>query len=142
MMADKIERVAEVPCGNTVGLVGVDKYLIKSGTISDFADAHNIKPMKYSVSPVVRVAVQPKNAQDLPKMIDALKNLCKVDPLVQCITEDSGEHIVAGSGELHIDICMKELQNLARIPFTVSEPVVTYKETVSAKSSQICLAKS
>lgn len=61
MMANKVEPVSEVPCGNTIGLVGIDKYLVKSGTISDFEEAHNIRPMKYSVSPVVRVAVKPKN---------------------------------------------------------------------------------
>mmetsp|Transcript_17980 Transcript_17980/g.13000 ORF Transcript_17980/g.13000 Transcript_17980/m.13000 type:complete len:296 (+) Transcript_17980:865-1752(+) len=142
VMGAKVEAVSEVPCGNTVGLVGIDQYLLKSGTISDFEEAHNIKPMKYSVSPVVRVAVTPKNAQDLPKLINGLKNLVKVDPLVQCITEESGEHIVAGSGELHIEVCMKELIKLADIEFNVSEPVVTYKETVTAKSSQVCLAKS
>ena len=59
MMGSKVEAVEEVPCGNTVGLVGIDKYLIKSGTLSDCEDAHNIKQMKYSVSPVVRVAVKP-----------------------------------------------------------------------------------
>jgi elongation factor 2 len=57
MMGSKVEAVSEVPCGNTVGLVGIDKYLMKNGTISDFENAHNIKAMKYSVSPVVRVAV-------------------------------------------------------------------------------------
>jgi elongation factor 2 len=66
--------------------------------------------MKYSVSPVVRVAVEPKNAVDLPKLIQGLKNLAKSDPLVQVITEENGQHIIAGCGELHIEICMKELE--------------------------------
>jgi len=61
MMASKVEPVSEVPCGNTIGLVGIDQYLVKSGTISDYNDAHNIRAMKYSVSPVVRIAVKPKN---------------------------------------------------------------------------------
>ena len=82
MMGSKVEPVSEVPCGNTVGLVGIDKYLVKNGTISDFDEAHNIKAMKYSVSPVVRVAVKANNASDLPKLIEALKNLVKVDPMV------------------------------------------------------------
>jgi len=142
MMGSKVEPVSEVPCGNTVGLVGIDKYLVKSGTISDYDEAHNIKPMKYSVSPVVRVAVQPKNMGDLPKLIDALKNLAKIDPLVQCTTEETGEHVIAGSGELHIEICIKELERLALIPFSISDPVVSYMETVSEKSSIVCLAKS
>jgi elongation factor 2 len=82
MMGAGVEPVSEVPCGNTVGLVGVDKYLVKSGTISTHDDAHNIRPMKYSVAAVVRVAVKPKNIVDLPKLIDGLRNLAKADPLV------------------------------------------------------------
>lgn len=92
--------------------------------------------MKYSVAPVVRVAVQPKNASDLPKFIEGLRNLAKSDPLVQCSTEENGQHIVAGCGELHIEICMKALEKeFAQVPIIQSEPVVTYKETVSALSS-------
>lgn len=59
MMGRTVEPIQDVPCGNTVGLVGVDQYLLKQGTISDHPEAHNIKVMKYSVSPVVRVAVEP-----------------------------------------------------------------------------------
>lgn len=66
--------------------------------------------MKYSVSPVVRVAVKPKNPSDLPKLITGLKNLSKADPLVQCYSEETGEHIIAGCGELHVEICLKELE--------------------------------
>jgi len=55
---------------------------MKTGTISDHPDAHCIRSMKYSVSPVVRVAVKPKNAADLPKLVDGLKKLAKSDPLV------------------------------------------------------------
>lgn len=82
MMANKVESVTEVPCGNTIGLVGVDNYLVKSGTISDFDEAHNIRPMKYSVSPVVRIAVKAKNPQDLPKLIQGLQSLAKADSLI------------------------------------------------------------
>lgn len=62
MMGRTVEYIPDVPCGNTVALVGVDQYLVKTGTISDHPDAHNIRSMKYSVSPVVRVAVRAKNA--------------------------------------------------------------------------------
>jgi len=110
MMANKIEPVSEVPCGNTVGLVGIDQYLTKQGTLSDCEEAHNIRAMKFSVSPVVRVAVKAKNPSELPKLITGLKNLAKADPLVQCYTEETGEHILAGCGELHLEICLKELE--------------------------------
>jgi len=143
MMGGKVEAVPDVPCGNTVGLVGVDQYLMKQGTISDHDDAHNIRVMKYSVSPVVRVAVEPKNASDLPKLVEGLKKLSKSDPLVLCYTEESGEHIIAGCGELHIEICLKDLvEEYAKCEIKKSDPVVTYKETVVNTSNQICLAKS
>jgi len=109
MMGRTIEPIPDVPCGNTVGLVGVDQYLMKTGTISDHVDAHCIRNMKYSVSPVVRVAVKPKNASDLPKLVDGLKKLSKSDPLVVCSTSESGEHIIAGCGELHVEICLHDL---------------------------------
>jgi elongation factor 2 len=109
MMGAKVEAVQDVPCGNTVALVGVDQFLLKQGTIATDEGAHNIRVMKYSVSPVVRVAVDVKVASDLPKLVDGLKKLSKSDPLVLCYTEASGEHIIAGCGELHIEICLKDL---------------------------------
>ena len=143
MMAGKVEAVADVPCGNTVGLVGVDQYLMKQGTISDHEDAHCIKVMKYSVSPVVRVAVEVKNASDLPKLVEGLRKLSKSDPLVVCTTEESGEHVIAGCGELHVEICLKDLEEeFAKCPIKKGDPVVSYKETVTEESSQVCLSKS
>ena len=96
--------------------------------------------MKFSVSPVVRVAVEAKNPSDLPKLVEGLKRLAKSDPMVQvrvlilndaqlyinniicvqCIIEESGEHIVAGAGELHLEICLKDLEeDHACIPLKV-----------------------
>merc|ERR1712054_316387 len=66
MMGRTVEQIADVPCGNTVALVGVDQYILKSGTITDIEDAHNIVAMKYSVSPVVKVAVKPKDGKICP----------------------------------------------------------------------------
>ena len=62
--------------GNICGLVGVDQFLVKTGTISTFKDAHNLRVMKFSVSPVVRVAVEPKNPADLPKLVFTLSGAC------------------------------------------------------------------
>merc|ERR1712167_543089 len=144
MMGRFQEQVQDIPAGNTCGLVGVDQYLLKSGTISTHDEAHCIKTMKFSVSPVVRCAVEPKKAQDLPKLVEGLKRLAKSDPLVLCTTEESGEHIVAGCGELHIEICLKDLREdfMGGAPITVSEPVVSYRETVTAESSITALSKS
>merc|ERR1712142_421567 len=143
MMGRYTEPIEDVPCGNIVGLVGVDQYLIKTGAISTFEHAHNMRVMKFSVSPVVRVAVQPKNPADLPKLVEGLKRLAKSDPMVQCSIEESGEHIIAGAGELHLEICLKDLEeDHACIPLKKTDPVVSYRESVTEASSQTCLSKS
>merc|ERR1719460_2498117 len=77
MMGRTTEQIQDVPCGNTVALVGVDGYILKSGTITTLDTAHNIVAMKYSVSPVVKVAVKPKDGKDLPKLVEGLKKLSK-----------------------------------------------------------------
>jgi elongation factor 2 len=143
MMGGKVEAVPDVPAGNTVGLVGVDQFLLKQGTIATDEGAHNIRVMKFSVSPVVRVAVEVKNAADLPKLVEGLKKLSKSDPLCQCYTEESGEHVIAGCGELHVEICLKDLtEEYAKCELKVGNPVVTYKETITEESNQMCLSKS
>ena len=145
MMGRYQEAVEDMPCGNVCGLVGVDKYIIKSATITDEGcAAYPLKDMKYSVSPVVRVAVEAKNAADLPKLVEGLKRLAKSDPLVVCSIEESGEHIVAGAGELHLEICLKDLQDdfMNGAPLKISEPVVSFRETVTEVSDRQCLSKS
>jgi elongation factor 2 len=99
--------------------------------------------MKFSVSPVVRVAVAAKNSKDLPKLVEGMKRLSKSDPMVLCYMEDSGEHIIAGCGELHLEICLKDLQeDFMGCDVEIGNPIVSYRESVSQKSSQICLSKS
>ena len=148
MMGRRMDAVDSVPCGNTVGLVGLDQFLVKSGTVTDLEEAFPLKSMKYSVSPVVRVAVEPKNPSDLPKLVEGLKRLSKSDPLVQCIMEESGEHIVAGAGELHLEICLKDLQEdfMNGAEIHVSNPVVSFRETVEGveapEDNAVCLSKS
>jgi len=143
MMGGRVEAIEDVPAGNICGLVGVDQFLMKTGTITTSKEAHNMKVMKFSVSPVVRVAVEPKNPADLPKLVEGLKRLSKSDPMVQCMIEESGEHIIAGAGELHLEICLKDLEeDHAQIPLKKSDPVVSYRETVSEESSIMCLSKS
>merc|ERR1712072_570085 len=144
MMAGRTESVDDVPCGNTVGIVGIDQYIIKTGTISDHADAHNIRVMKYSVSPVVQMSVRPKNPSDLPKLVEGLKRLAKSDPIVQCFSSESGEHVVAGAGELHLEIFLKDLEEdfMKGTPIVKGDPVVAFRETVTEESDRMCLSKS
>jgi len=144
MMGRKTEPMDSVPVGNTCALIGVDQFITKTGTLTTEEHSYPLVTMKFSVSPVVRVAVEPKHAADLPKLVEGLKRLSKSDPLVQCSIEESGEHIVAGAGELHLEICIKDLQEefMGGAPIIVSEPVVSFRETVTADSTQICLSKS
>ncbi|PWN89633.1 putative EFT2-translation elongation factor eEF2 [Acaromyces ingoldii] len=143
MMGRYIEPIEDCPAGNILGLVGVDQFLLKSGTLTSSETAHNMRVMKFSVSPVVQVAVEVKNANDLPKLVEGLKRLSKSDPCVQAWINETGEHIVAGAGELHLEICLKDLEeDHAQIPLKISDPVVGYRETVNAESSMTALSKS
>jgi elongation factor 2 len=143
MMGRNTETVADIPAGNTCGLIGIDQFLVKSGTITTSETACCIKTMKFAVSPVVRVAVSVKNSADLPKLVEGLKKLSKSDPMVRCETTEAGEHIIAGCGELHLEICLKDLADdfMKGAPISTSEPVVTYCETVTSESPEV-LSKS
>ncbi|EKX46054.1 elongation factor 2 [Guillardia theta CCMP2712] len=143
-MGRKQDPVDTVPVGNTCGLIGIDQFLVKTGTLTTAEDGYPMKDMKFSVSPVVRCAVEPKNPQDLPKLVEGLKRLAKSDPMVVISIEESGEHIVAGAGELHMEICLKDLQDdyMNGAPLKISDPVVSYRETVTAETDQECMSKS
>ena len=97
--------------------------------------------MKLSVSPVVRISVSVKNSGDLTKLTEALKKLSKSDPLAQIFTSESGEHIVAGSGELHVEILYNDLCDLSGLEVVRGDPVVSYRESVITQG-RMCLGKS
>jgi len=93
----------------------------------------------------VRVSVSPKNPAELPKLVEGLKRLAKSDPLVHIeIDENTNEHIVAGAGELHLEICLKDLQEdfMNGAELIQGEPVVGYRETVIKESRMMMLSKS
>ncbi|KAJ2456666.1 translation elongation factor 2, partial [Coemansia sp. RSA 2424] len=142
MMGSSIESIDDCPAGNIVGLVGIDQYLLNSGTITTSETAHSVKAIKFSVSPVVQVAVSVANPKDLPKLVEGLKRLSRSDPCVQCHSSTTGEFIVAGASELHLGACLKDLEYYAWTVITKSEPFVKYYETVLAKSSGVAMAKS
>jgi len=150
MMGRYVEQISDCPAGNVCGLVGIDQFLLKSGTLTSSATMHPFHTMKFSVAAVVSVAVEPKNAADLPKLVEGLKRLAKSDPLVKCSTSKSGQHIIAGAGELHLEICLKDLREdyMKGADVRVSEPVVSFGETVGdrtgsdGKHPAICVSKS
>jgi elongation factor 2 len=146
MMGRYQEPVKSIPAGNIVGLVGVDNFILKTASITgdENKEAFPLRDMKYSVSPVVRIAVEAKNAADLPKLVEGLKRLSKSDPLVVITQGESKEHVIAGAGELHLEICLKDLQEdfMGGAEIKISDPVVSYRETCEKKSSMTVLSKS
>ncbi|CAF3579458.1 unnamed protein product [Rotaria socialis] len=95
------------------------------------------------ITPLVSVTIEPKVSPDLPKLVDGLNRLMKSDPIVQCIIEKSGEHILAGADELHLDVCLKNLADeYACISIKVSGPIISYRESVSKESEIMSLPKS
>ena len=136
MMGRYVEQISDCPAGNVCGLVGIDQFLLKSGTLPTSETMHPFHTMKFSVAAVVSIAVEPKNAADLPKLVEGLKRLSKSDPLVRISMSKSGQHIIAGAGELHLEICLKDLKGdyMKGAEVRVSEPLVSFGETIDAKT--------
>lgn len=141
---DSMESIDAAMCGNLVAVMGLDSYILKTATISDSAEASTIRSVRFSVSPVVAVAVETKLASHLPKLVDALRHLAKVNQMLKITTSSNGENIVAGVGELHLEVALEELRDLVGrdIPLVTSRPVVEFCETITAPSSLTTMAKS
>ncbi|XP_076135386.1 elongation factor 2-like [Alosa pseudoharengus] len=143
MMGQHPEPINYVSCGNIVGLEGVDQFLVNTGTITTFEQADNMRVIKFSGSPIVRMAVKPKDPCTLPRLVEGLKCLVKSDPMLQYIIEESGEHVIAGVGEQHLERSLKDLVEVyAGIPIQTSKPFTSFQETVSNESNVMCLSKS
>lgn len=140
-----VESDNEISCGNLCLLSGVGKFIAKSATISD--ESENINPIrdkKYSVAPVVRVAVKPKALSDLPKLIQGLRSLAKFDPFASCLIDETGEAHIECVSERHLQACLQDLQNeyTHGTLIDASEPTALLRESIAAASDQLCLAKS
>ncbi len=123
-------KVAEVPCGNIVGLVGV-KEIWAGETISS-TDMRSFESFKSSAEPVMTVSVEPKQPKDLPKLIDAIRQITKEDPnIVASLNQETGEHLVSGMGELHLEVTQYRIETDHKIPIEVSTPIVVYREAIT-----------
>nr|XP_057929280.1 uncharacterized protein LOC131129589 [Doryrhamphus excisus] len=143
LMGRTIKDIDECPAGNIVGLIGIDNELKKTGTITNWDDCFNIKSMKFSVSPVVKYAIRPKNSSDLPKLKAGLLKLSKSDPLTQVNFSDNGELTLAGAGELHLEISINDLRKeYANCEIITGEPQVTYIEGISESITSPKMSKS
>lgn len=135
-----------VPCGNWVLIEGIDEPIVKTATITQVKDTEEVyifRPLKFNTSSVMKIAVEPVNPSELPKMLDGLRKVNKSYPLVTTKVEDSGEHVLLGTGELYLDCVMHDLRKMySEIEIKVADPVVTFCETVVETSSLKCFAES
>ncbi|KAI5800001.1 P-loop containing nucleoside triphosphate hydrolase protein [Geopyxis carbonaria] len=133
-----------VPAGSWVLLSGIDNSIVKSATVVATKmedDAYIFRPIKHFTESVFKVAVEPVNPSELPKMLDGLRRINKSYPLVVTKVEESGEHVVLGTGEMYMDCVLHDLRRLfSEMELKVSDPVTRFCETVVETSAIKCYA--
>ena len=134
-----------VPAGNWVLIEGIDQAIVKTSTITDMQgneELYIFRPLKFNTQSVIKIAVEPVNPSELPKMLDGLRKVNKSYPLLSTRVEESGEHVILGTGELYLDCVMHDLRKLySEIDIKVADPVVSFCETVVETSSLKCFAE-
>ncbi|GAB0097760.1 116 kDa U5 small nuclear ribonucleoprotein component [Sergentomyia squamirostris] len=134
-----------VPAGNWVLIEGIDQCIVKTSTITDIdhpEDMYIFRPLKFNTQSIIKIAVEPVNPSELPKMLDGLRKVNKSYPLLSTRVEESGEHVILGTGELYLDCVMHDLRKMySEIDIKVADPVVAFCETVVETSSLKCFAE-
>ena len=149
-------RLSRGVAGNVVLLAGVDASVAKTCTITDDSrggaadddgegDKQIFRPLSFHVAggeAAVRVAVEPLNPAELPKMVEGLRRVGKSYPMSRTKVEESGEHVIFGTGELYLDCVLHDLRNVySGIEVKVADPVVSFCETVVDMSNVKCFAE-
>ncbi|GAA5821831.1 hypothetical protein JCM3770_005554, partial [Rhodotorula araucariae] len=134
-----------MPAGNFVHLSGVDSSITKTATLvaADYtgSELRIFRPLAHWTQSVLKVSVEPLMPSELPKMLDGLRKVNKTYPLIETRVEESGEHVLVGTGELYLDCAMHDLRKMfAEIEVKVSDPVVRFCETVVETSALKCYA--
>ncbi len=130
--ADRIP-VDEIDAGNVVAVAGLKDAVAGSSVSSDPAMAPFEKIVHYS-DPVVTVAIEAKHTKDLPKLVDVLRTVAKADPSIQVeINPETGEHLMSGMGELHLEITNYRIVNEHKVDIKTSQPIVVFRECVSGR---------
>jgi len=138
-------EVNRVPAGNWVLIEGIDQPIVKTATLVDpnfSEELYIFKPLKFNTQSVIKIAVEPVNPSELPKMLEGLRKCNKSYPLLTTKVEESGEHVILGTGELYLDCVMHDLRKMySEIDIKVADPVVSFCETVVETSSLKCFAE-
>ena len=126
--------VPKVVAGNIAAITGI-RSAAAGVTLSRDKDFTPFEAIRHYSDPVVTVAVEPKSMKDLPKFIDALRSLAKSDASLQVMTnQETGEALLAGMGELHLEITVYRLEEEQNIKVKVSPPIVVYRESVEGNN--------
>ena len=126
---DRIQ-VPEVSAGNIAAVTGI-RSAAAGVTVTRNEDATPFEAIRHYSEPVVTVAIEPKALKDLPKFVDAMRTLAKSDASLQVThNHETGEALLAGMGELHLEISVYRLEEEQNIKVKVSEPIVVYRECI------------
>lgn len=126
-------EVPELYAGNIAAVTGLKDAVVGS-TVSSLMDMTPFESLEHYSEPVVTVAVEAKNMKDLPKLVDVLRQVAKEDPTLRVnINEETGEHLISGMGELHLEIVTGRIKRDKNVEIITSEPIVVYRETIVEK---------
>ncbi|MFH1328892.1 MAG: elongation factor EF-2 [Candidatus Bathyarchaeota archaeon] len=123
------EVVGTIPAGNIPALLGFENA--KAGeTIASIKDVTPFEQLQYVSEPVVTIALEPKHNKDLPRLVEFLRKLSIEDPnLVTKVNEETGEYLISGMGQLHLEIATTWIQKTG-LEIVTSKPIVLYRETI------------
>ncbi|MEE2747236.1 MAG: elongation factor EF-2 [Candidatus Thermoplasmatota archaeon] len=126
--------VPKVVAGNIAAITGI-RSAAAGVTVTTDKDFIPYEAIRHYSEPVVTVAVEPQSMKDLPKFIDALRSLAKADASLQVTTnQETGEALLAGMGELHLEITTYRIEEEQNIKVKVSEPIVVYREAINGNN--------
>lgn len=133
----KREAIDSITPGNIVGLVGM-RGVFSGETVSSVEDLEPFEAIKHIFEPVVTKAIEANKPSDLPKLIEVLRQVNKEDPTIAIeINEETGEHLMAGMGELHLEVVENRIKTEKGVEVKTSPPIVVYRESVTKTSPEV-----
>jgi ribosome assembly protein 1 len=128
-MGQFLNQVNEVPVGNIFSVSDLEKDVFKTSTISDNYNCPSIIPLNLAQNSNIKVSITAENIKEMPILLEGLEKLNRSDPAVNYYTQSNGEHILVTSGEVHLERCIRDLEDsLAKVKFKISAPIVNFKE--------------
>ncbi len=135
-MGGEREEVEHVPAGNIAAVTGLNDAI--AGSTVSSVEMTPFESIEHISEPVITKSIEAENMDDLPKLIEVLQQVSKEDPTIEVeINEDTGEHLVRGQGELHLEVVTQRIERNQGIPVRTGEPIVVYRETARQASREV-----